>query len=62
MPTPCNSTAPPGSEIFAASANGGRLLFTRNVGNIVMDCDDIETLKLNALGGSERHDQRPRGD
>src|SRR5262245_18453407 len=41
----------PGAEIFAASSNGGRLLFTRNVGNIVMDTDDIENLTLNALGG-----------
>jgi len=41
----------PGAEIFAASSNGGRLLFTRNVGNIVMDCDDLESLTLNALGG-----------
>ena len=40
-----------GSEIFAASSNGGRLLFTRNVGNIVMDVDDVETLTVNALGG-----------
>jgi Ca2+-binding RTX toxin-like protein len=39
-----------GMEIFAASSNGGRLLFTRNVGNIVMDTDDVETLTLNALG------------
>ena len=40
-----------GAEIFAASANGGRLLFTRNVGNIVMDTDNVESLILNALGG-----------
>ena len=40
-----------GDEIFTASANGGRVLFTRNLGTIVMDLDDIETLDLNALGG-----------
>ena len=40
-----------GAEIFAASSNGGRLLFTRNVGNIVMDCDNVELLTVNALGG-----------
>jgi Ca2+-binding RTX toxin-like protein len=40
-----------GAEIFAASANGGRMLFTRNVGNIIMDVDDLEALTLNALGG-----------
>jgi Ca2+-binding RTX toxin-like protein len=39
-----------GAEIFAASSNGGRLLFTRNVGNIVMDTDDVELLTVNALG------------
>jgi Ca2+-binding RTX toxin-like protein len=42
-----------GSEIFAASSNGGRLLFTRNVGNIVMDTDDVEVLTVNALGGTD---------
>jgi Ca2+-binding RTX toxin-like protein len=42
-----------GAEIFAASSNGGRLLFTRNIGNIVMDVDDVETLTLNALGGTD---------
>ena len=40
-------------ETFAASANGGRLLFTRNIGNIVMDADDIEALDLNARGGAD---------
>jgi Ca2+-binding RTX toxin-like protein len=40
-----------GNETFAVSANGGRVLFTRNLGNIVMDFDDIENLELNALGG-----------
>ena len=40
-----------GAEIFAASSNGGRLLFTRNVGNIVMDVDDVETLNIDVLGG-----------
>jgi Ca2+-binding RTX toxin-like protein len=40
-----------GSEIFEASANGGRVLFTRNVGNIVMDVNDVETIDVNALGG-----------
>lgn len=42
-----------GAEIFAASSNGGRLLFTRNVGNIVIDTDDVETLTVNALGGTD---------
>jgi Ca2+-binding RTX toxin-like protein len=42
-----------GSEIFAASANGGRVLFTRNLGNIVMDLNDVERIDLNALGGTD---------
>lgn len=42
-----------GSEIFTASANGQRVLFTRNLGNIVMDLNDVERLDLNALGGTD---------
>ena len=42
-----------GSEIFTLSANGGRALFTRNLGNIVMDLNDVETITLNALGGTD---------
>jgi len=42
-----------GAEIFTASANGGRVLFTRNLGNIVMDLDDVETIDLKALGNAD---------
>jgi Ca2+-binding RTX toxin-like protein len=42
-----------GSEIFEASANGGRVRFTRNLGNIVMDMDGVESLDLNTLGGTD---------
>ncbi len=42
------------SETFQASDNGGRLRFTRDVGNIVMDTNNIEVLDLNALGGADR--------
>ncbi len=42
-----------GAEIFETSANGQRVLFTRNLGNIVMDLDDVETIDLNPLGGSD---------
>ena len=42
-----------GNEIFEASANGGRVRFTRNIGNIVMDLDDVETIDLNTLGGTD---------
>jgi len=42
-----------GAEKFVASANGPRLRFTRDVGNIVMDTDDVERVELNALGGAD---------
>ena len=42
-----------GNEIFEVSANGARVLFTRNLGNIVMDLNDVETIDLNALGGTD---------
>ena len=42
-----------GSEIFQASANGQRVLFTRNLGNVVMDLDDVERIDLAALGNTD---------
>ncbi len=42
------------SEIMTASANGGRVLFTRNVANIVMDLNDVESLDIAALGGADQ--------
>jgi Ca2+-binding RTX toxin-like protein len=42
-----------GNEAFEASAVAGRLLFTRNLGNIVMDADGTETVDLRALGGAD---------
>jgi hypothetical protein len=41
------------AERFALNANGPRLRFTRDVGNIVMDTDDVERVKVNALGGAD---------
>ncbi|TCO17319.1 hypothetical protein EV652_118147 [Kribbella steppae] len=41
------------AERFVASANGPQLRFTRDVGNIVMDTDELERVKLNALGGAD---------
>lgn len=38
-------------EIIAVSPNGGRVTLSRNVGAILMDLDDVETLDLNLLGG-----------
>jgi Ca2+-binding RTX toxin-like protein len=42
-----------GAENFQASANGGRVLFTRNLGNMVMDLDDVEVIDLNTLGNPD---------
>src|SRR6266542_3394503 len=39
-----------GSDV---SANGGRARFTRDVANITMDLDDVETIEFNALGGAD---------
>ena len=42
-----------GAEIFALSPNGSRALLTRNLGNIVMDLDDVERIEINAFGGAD---------
>jgi Ca2+-binding RTX toxin-like protein len=42
-----------GAEIFEASANGGRVRFTRNLGTIVMDLDNVEQIDVAALGGAD---------
>jgi Ca2+-binding RTX toxin-like protein len=42
-----------GPESFAASANSGRVKFTRDVGNIVTDLNDVERIDLNAFGGTD---------
>jgi hypothetical protein len=42
-----------GNEAFVASAVAGRLRFTRDVGNIVMDVGGTETVDLRALGGAD---------
>jgi Ca2+-binding RTX toxin-like protein len=39
------------NEKIDISANGSRVLFTRDVATIVMDLNDIEALTFNALGG-----------
>jgi len=41
------------SEIFDMSANGDRLRLTRNIGTIVMDVNDVETVDINAFGGAD---------
>jgi Ca2+-binding RTX toxin-like protein len=42
-----------GNEIFEALAIGQRVRFTRNLGNIVMDLNDVESIDLNALAGTD---------
>src|SRR5882757_7961944 len=41
------------SEQIDISANGGRARFTRDVANIVMDLNDVETIAFKALGGAD---------
>ena len=41
------------AEKIDLSANGGRLRFTRDVANIVMDTDNVERVIFNALGGAD---------
>ncbi len=40
-----------GDELMTASANGGRVLFFRNLGNVTMDLDDVESIDAKTLGG-----------
>ena len=42
-----------GNEVMAATANFGRVSFTRNLGSIVMDLNDVEAIDVNALGGTD---------
>ena len=41
------------AERFRTSPNGGRVLFLRDLGNIVMDLDDVEQIDLATLGGAD---------
>lgn len=40
-------------ETIAVSANGGHALLTRDVGNVTMDLNGIETITISAQGGSD---------
>jgi Ca2+-binding RTX toxin-like protein len=40
-------------EILDISANAGHTRFTRNVGSITMDLDNLENITVNALGGAD---------
>jgi hypothetical protein len=42
-----------GNEVMAATADGGRVRFTRVQGSIVMDLDDVEVIDVNALAGTD---------
>ena len=42
-----------GNERFDVSPNGERLRFFRDLGNITMDTNDVETVDLRALGGAD---------
>ena len=41
------------SETVNILANGGRVLFFRDVANVTMDLDDVEAIDFRALGGSD---------
>lgn len=41
------------AERIDISANGGRVRFTRDVANIVMDLNDVEGINFTALGGAD---------
>ena len=41
------------TEKIDISANGGRVRFTRDVANITMDLNGVETIDFNALGGAD---------
>jgi Ca2+-binding RTX toxin-like protein len=41
------------SENIDIVANGGRVLFLRNVGSVTMDLDDVEAIDFRALGGAD---------
>ena len=41
------------SETVDISANGRRLRFFRDIANITMDCDRVEVVQFNALGGAD---------
>jgi predicted lipoprotein with Yx(FWY)xxD motif len=43
----------PAAEQFTLSANGSRLRFFRDVGNVTMDTAGVERVDLNALGGAD---------
>ena len=43
-----------GAEQFVVSPNFGRVLFSRDLGNITMDLNGVEEIDTNALGGADQ--------
>jgi Ca2+-binding RTX toxin-like protein len=41
------------AENIDVLSNGGRVIFFRNVGNVTMDLNDVETIDFRALGGAD---------
>jgi Ca2+-binding RTX toxin-like protein len=41
------------AENVSATANGGRVIFFRDVAGVTMDLNDVETIDFNALGGAD---------
>ena len=41
------------AENIDIAANGGRVIFFRNIANVVMDLNDVESIDYNALGGAD---------
>jgi Ca2+-binding RTX toxin-like protein len=41
------------AENIQLAANGGRILFTRDIASVVMDLNDVEGIDFNALGGAD---------
>src|SRR5262249_54097399 len=41
-------------ENINIAANGGRVLFTRDIANVTMDLDDVEKIDSRALGGADK--------
>jgi Ca2+-binding RTX toxin-like protein len=48
-----NGAPGPGAETVTMTANGGRLIFFRQPGNVTMNTDDVEIVDFNALGGPD---------
>jgi Ca2+-binding RTX toxin-like protein len=42
------------AEQITVSANGGRVLFTRDIASVTMDLNDVESIDFNALGGADK--------